>query len=101
MTVVGRILAAVSAAGAGAAAGPKKRLAETLWLDPALGYAPRRWEVRDGGVLVTRRANRQFEEFAPGCWLPWQAAVETGPPSWVPNKDHDQPVYRVVIRLKR
>ena len=34
-------------------------------------------------------------------WLPNEAAVETGPPGWVPKEHHDRPVYRVVIRLRR
>ncbi len=83
------------------AGGPLRRQTETLWLDPALGYAPRRWEVRDDGVLATRRTNARFEEFEPGCWLPWEAAVETGPPAWVAKEYHDRPAYRQVIRLKR
>jgi hypothetical protein len=83
------------------AGGLKKRLAETLWLDPALNCAPRWWEVRESGVLVERRTNAWFEEFAPGCWLPWEVTVEFGPPAWVPKEYHDKPVYRNLIRLRR
>jgi serine protease Do len=79
----------------------RQKTTETLWLDPAMSYAPRRWEMRADGVLVTRRTNARFEEFAPGCWLPWESEVETGPPGWVPKEDHDRPIYRMTIRLKR
>jgi S1-C subfamily serine protease len=77
------------------------RLKEVLWLDPALGYAPRRWETHADGVLRLRRTNADFEEFAPGCWLPWQASVEHGAPAWVPAAYRNRPTDRVAIRLRR
>ena len=52
---------------------PLEEGTETIWLDPGLGYSPRKWEVRVGNRLVWRRTNKDFREFAPGCWLPLEA----------------------------
>ncbi len=76
---------------------------ETIWLDPELGYSPRKWEVRAGKRLVWRRTNKDFREFAPGCWLPLEAAVSYGPPAWTSLVQPDLSVYpqRMVLRYAR
>ncbi|MBV8520948.1 MAG: trypsin-like peptidase domain-containing protein [Acetobacteraceae bacterium] len=82
---------------------PLKEGTETIWLDPALGYSPRKWEVRIGNRLVWRRINRDFREYAPGCWLPLEAAASFGPPAWTSLAPADQSVYtqRMVLRYAR
>ena len=52
--------------------GKKVRVSDRIWLDPKIGFAPRRWERRADGILTDVRADSDFEEFAPGCWLPWE-----------------------------
>jgi serine protease Do len=76
---------------------------ETIWLDPGLGYSPRKWEFWSGKRLVWRRTNKDFREFAPGCWLPLEAAASFGPPAWTSLIPPDQSVYtqRMVLRFAR
>jgi S1-C subfamily serine protease len=78
----------------------KVKQTEIFWLDPAINCSPRKWETRQDGVLLVRRTNARFEEFAPGCWLPWEAAVEHGPPAWVASSYRDRPAFRNVLRLQ-
>jgi serine protease Do len=73
---------------------------ETVWLDSALGYAPRKWEVRDGDRLVWRRSNKEFREFAPGCWLPLEADQAVGPPAWASLGSLSQPAYTRHMALR-
>ncbi len=82
---------------------PLKEGTETIWLDPGLGYSPRKWEVRAGNRLVWRRTNKDFREFAPGCWLPLEAAASFGPPAWTSLVPPDQSVYtqRMSLRYAR
>jgi hypothetical protein len=78
-----------------------KNRKDILWLDPALGYSPRKWESWDDSVLITRRSNSNFEEFAPACWLPRKATLEYGPPNWVSSEYWDRPAYRQVMTLQK
>jgi hypothetical protein len=82
---------------------PLKEGTETIWLDAGLGYCPRKWEVRDGKRFVWRRTNRDFREFAPGCWLPLEATHSFGPPAWTSLVPLDQSVYtqRMSLRYAR
>jgi len=82
---------------------PLKEGTETIWLDPGLAYAPRKWEVRIGNRLVWRRTNKDFREFAPGCWLPLECTASFGPPAWTSLVPPDQPVYtqRMSLRYAR
>ena len=49
---------------------------DKIWLDPEIGPpAPRKWEQWIDGVLSGRRSSSEFEEVAPGCWLPWETAA--------------------------
>ena len=73
---------------------------EIFWLDPAISYSPRKWETHENEVLIVRRMNTRFEEFAPGCWLPWETTLEFGPPRWVAPSYRDRPAYRTVLRLQ-
>jgi serine protease Do len=76
---------------------------ETIWLDPALGYSPRMWQVRADSRLVWRRTNNDFREFAPGCWLPLEATASFGPPAWTSLVPPDESVYtqRMSLRYAR
>ena len=82
---------------------PLKEGTETIWLDPGLGYSPRKWEVRAGNRLVWRRTNKDFREFAPGCSLPLEATHSLGPPAWTSLVPPDQSVYtqRMSLRYAR
>jgi hypothetical protein len=79
---------------------PLKEGTETIWLDPGLGYSPRKWEARAGNRLVWRRTNEDFREFAPGCWLPLESAASFGPPAWTSLVPPDQSVYTQRMRLR-
>jgi len=79
---------------------PLKEGTETIWLDPGLGYSPRKWEVRIGNRLVWRRINKDFREFAPGCWLPLEAAASFGPPAWTSLVPTDQSAYTQHMSLR-
>ena len=74
---------------------------ETIWFDPQLGYAPRQWEKKVGDRLITRAVNGDFDEFAPGCWLPWDSTLSVGPPSWVAAGFRGEPAYTVRMRLRK
>jgi serine protease Do len=82
---------------------PLKEGTETIWLDPGLGYSARKWEVRAGNRLVWRRTSKDFREYAPGCWLPLEAAASFGPPAWTSLVPPDQSVYtqRMSLRYAR
>lgn len=82
---------------------PLEEGTETIWLDPGLGYSPRKWEVRAGNRLVWRRTSKDFREFAPGCWLPLEAAASFGPPAWTSFVPPDHSVYtqRMSLRYAR
>jgi hypothetical protein len=82
---------------------PLKEGTETIWLDPVLGYSPRKWEVRAGNRLVWRRTNKDFRDYAPGCWLPLEAAASVGPPAWTSLVPADQSVstQRMSLRYAR
>jgi serine protease Do len=79
---------------------PLKEGTESIWLDPGLGYSPRQWEVRAGNRLVWRRTSKDFREFAPGCWLPLEAAASFGPPAWTSLVPPDQSVYSQRMSLR-
>ncbi len=80
--------------------GKRVRVVEALWLDPALGYAPRKWEARAAGRLLWRRANADFREFAPGCWLPLESAWSVGAPLWATTDLRDGPALSHNMRLR-
>jgi hypothetical protein len=82
---------------------PLEEGTETIWLDPGLGYSPRKWEVRAGNRLVWLRTSKDFREFAAGCWLPLEATASFGPPAWTSLVPPDQSVYtqRMSLRYAR
>jgi hypothetical protein len=82
---------------------PLKEGIEIIWLDPALGYSPRKWEVLVENRLVWRRTNKDFREFAVGCWLPLEAVASYGPPAWTSLVPPDRAVYtqRMSLRYAR
>jgi S1-C subfamily serine protease len=79
--------------------GKSEQIVEVLWLDPTIGYAPRKWEARTSSRLVWQRTNRDFREFAPGCWLPLQGVQVIGTPAWVPPDLRDRPAKSYNMRL--
>jgi hypothetical protein len=79
--------------------GKHATITDKIWFDPKLGYAPRKWEQRMDGRLLNLRSNRDFEEFAPGCWLPWEATWTVGTPAWVSPEMRDRPGYSHNMRL--
>jgi serine protease Do len=76
-------------------------ITDKIWFDPKLGYAPRKWEQRSDGRLLNLRVNRAFDEFAPGCWLPWEATWTVGTPAWVSPEWRDRPGYSHNMRLRK
>jgi serine protease Do len=81
--------------------GKKLRLSDRIWLDPTVGFGPRRWERRVGGVLTDVRANSDFEKFAAGCWLPWEASWTRCAPGWTAEEFRGRPAYTDHIRLRK
>ena len=79
---------------------PLREGVETIWLEPGLGYSPRKWEVRAGNRLVWRRTNKDFREFASGCWLPLEATASFGPPAWTSLVSPDQSIYTQRMSLR-
>jgi hypothetical protein len=81
--------------------GKRQVLLERLWLDPKLEFAPRKWEEWADGVFESRRTNSKFDEFAPGCWLPWESTWTLGTPGWVSPALRNQPALSYNMRLRR
>lgn len=74
---------------------------DEIWLDPEVGFTPRRWERRVNGVISELRTNSQFEEFAPECWLPWESTWTFYTPQWVAPDLRNQPAYSFSVRLRK
>lgn len=81
--------------------GKQHTVADRIWFDPRLGFAPRQWEQRVGGVFADLRKNAQFDEFAPGCWLPWESTWARGTPAWAAPEWRDRPAYTYHMRLRK
>ncbi len=81
--------------------GKRHAVADRIWFDPRLGFAPRQWERRVDGLLADLRRNAQFDEFAPGCWLPWESTWARGTPAWVAPELRDRPAYTYHMRLRK
>jgi hypothetical protein len=79
--------------------GKRQRVREVIWLDPAVGYAPRKWEARTADRLLWRRTNADFREFASGCWLPLAGVHMVGTPGWVAADLRDRPALSYHMRL--
>ncbi len=82
-------------------AGKAVRIQDRIWLDPKLGFAPRRWERREDGALTEVRTNAAFEEVAPGCWLPWEASWTRCAPTWAAEGYRGRPAYSYHMRLRK
>ncbi|HTE21240.1 MAG TPA: PDZ domain-containing protein, partial [Armatimonadota bacterium] len=81
--------------------GGRELRGERIWLDPKLGFAPRRWEQRVDGALVATVSHAAFEEAAPGCWLPWESTWTSAAPAWTAPSFRGSPAYSWVMRLRR
>jgi len=77
-----------------------KSCEDTIWFDPALGYAPRRREQRVNGLLVTSWSHTSFREFGAGCWLPRESVKTIYAPHWVAAGYRGRPAYdnRLVVK---
>ncbi len=73
---------------------------DILWLDPALGYAPRRREQRVNDLLVVSWSHTSFQEFGAGCWLPRESVKTVYAPHWTGAAFRGQPAYdqRMVVK---
>jgi serine protease Do len=81
--------------------GKRHTITDKIWFDPELGFALRKWEQRVDGLLASLRTNTKFEEFAPGCWLPWESTWTVGTPGWVAPELRDRPAYSYNMRLRK
>lgn len=81
--------------------GKRIQTQDRIWLDPKLGFVPRRWERREDGILTDARANFDFEEFAPGCWLPWEATWTRFTPTWAAEEYRGRPACSYNMRLRK
>ncbi len=81
--------------------GKRRVVLEKIWLDPKLGFAPRQWEQWADAVFESRRTNSKFDEFAPGCWLPWESTWTLGTPAWVAPELRNQPALTYNMRLRK
>ncbi len=81
--------------------GKRDKHADKFWFDPALGYTLRRWEKRVNGSIEDVRACSEYEEFAPGCWLPWKTTWTRFTPPWVAPEYRNQPAFTYDMRLRK
>jgi hypothetical protein len=81
--------------------GKRSLVSEKFWFDPSLGFAPRKWEHGVDGHVESVRMNTDFEEFAPGCWLPWESVMTYHPPAWVGPEMAGRPAYSYHMRLRK
>ncbi|MDX1965082.1 MAG: trypsin-like peptidase domain-containing protein [Pirellulales bacterium] len=82
-------------------AGKRVKITEKFWFDPQLNYAPRRWTQSINDTLASERINQDFEEFAPGVWLPWLASYNRACPDWAGEEYKNKIAVRYHMRLKR
>jgi hypothetical protein len=52
-------------------------------------------------LLPPQRTNTNFDEFALGCWLPWESSWTRGTPAWVAPEVRDQPANSYHMRLRK
>jgi hypothetical protein len=74
---------------------------EKIRLDPKRGFAPLEWETWIDGRLRTRRSYADFEEPAPGCWLPGKVVVGVGTPGWVAASFSNKVAFAYVLRVRK
>jgi hypothetical protein len=74
---------------------------EKIWLDPKIGYAPRKWEVIDAqsNLLKERRQYASYEEVVTGVWLPKECWCDWCGPASAPDPYRGQPMYRSVVTV--
>jgi hypothetical protein len=77
--------------------------ADTVWFDPALQYAVRKWEVRNPeySVLAERRTFADFTEVLPNVWLPRQITRDRAAPPLVPPEYKNKPLLRITFTASR
>jgi len=76
-------------------------ITDKIWFDPKLNSAPRKWEQRVDGLFTSLRTNTKFDEFAPGCWLPWESTWAVGTPAWAAPELRNRPAYSYNMRLRK
>jgi hypothetical protein len=85
----------------GQSEGKRQLISDRFWFDAKLGFAPRKWERRVDGTLADLWANAEFEEFAPGCWLPWKSTWTRGTPAWVSPELRNRPALSYNMQLRK
>lgn len=76
---------------------------QICWLDPAIGYALRKMEFFDpaSGGRIGRYENLDFNEIAPGIWLPTTCWFDwCGSPS-LPERYRGKPMVRYIYRVHK
>jgi hypothetical protein len=76
---------------------------ETVWIDPAIGYAVRKHSANypDTDLLREVYHNTDFQEVAPGLWLPRRCAYELCGPPLAPVKYRGKPMLRFIHDVKK
>ena len=73
---------------------------EVSWLDPELGYSPRRRELLANDVVVESWANSSFKDFGRDCWLPQVCRKTLYAPHWADAEYRGQPAIDRTICIK-
>ena len=81
--------------------GQRETRLEKLWLDPQRDFAPLQWETWIDGRLQTRRTYTDFEEPAPGCWLPNKIVLGEGTPAWVAPRYKNKVAFDYVLQVRK
>ncbi len=72
---------------------------ERWWLDPELGWAPRKREITANKLLREKWEFTKFEEAAPGCWLPKEIRIIRGTPFWAAPDFRNRAAYTRTIKV--
>jgi serine protease Do len=81
--------------------GKSIRMKDRVMFDPAVGYAPRRWEQFTDGYFTNVRVNEDFEQYDDGYWLPRTCTWTRNAPEWVDAAHRARPAYSYRMRLLR
>jgi serine protease Do len=79
---------------------PRQRL-DRIWFDPALGFSPRRREYLVDGATALLWRGEDFDEFAPGCFLPRTATYSVFTPTWAAPELRGRPAYTYTVTLRK
>lgn len=74
---------------------------QTLWFDPALGYALRKRELFEGGKLKYEIIMNDFVESSPGLWIPRTVSYTTHALGEVPSEIQGKLALKHEIKMTR